>query len=433
VVVHTQSLSRPDAPRVAAAAAVAVALFVGSWWGLHHGFYKHRQIIDTPVYQYYGDAIWNGNLPYRDFAVEYPPGALPMFAVPGLAKTGENQDVTTGFRRTFETLMWLSGVAALLAMAVGLRALRASRRHVWLALGFAALAPLALGSVVLSRFDLWPAALVVAALAALLSGRFRLGSGLLGVAISVKLYPAVLVPVAVAYAWRREGRREALACLGVAAAAVAVVFAPFVALAPRGVWHSVTVQLTRPLQIESLGSALLLAAHHAWGYGVTMESSHGSQNLAGHRAHLVAVVSTVLQVAALVAVWTVFARGPATRERFVRASAAALVAFVGFGKVFSPQFLIWLIPVVPLVRGRRGLVASGLLGVALVLTQIWFPVRYWRLPLRFDPTISWLVLARDVTLIALLAVLVLRDRPRSQSPGHATEIRTESQLVARPS
>src|SRR5438128_8178281 len=121
-----------------------------------------------------------------------------MFALPGIAKTGgEGQDVTTGFRRTFETLMWVCGVAALLAMAVALRALRAGRRHVWLVLGFAALAPLALGSVVLSRFDLWPAALVAAALAALLSGRLRLGNGLLGIAIAVKLYPAVLVPLAV--------------------------------------------------------------------------------------------------------------------------------------------------------------------------------------------------------------------------------------------
>jgi hypothetical protein len=150
VAVHTQSLSRPDAPSVLGAAAVAVALFIGSWWLLHVGFYKHKQIIDTPVYQHYGDAIWNGNVPYRDFAVEYPPGALPMFALPGLAKTGEGQDVTTGFRRTFETLMWLCGVAALLAMTVALRALRAGRRHVWLGLGFAALAPLAHGSVVLS-------------------------------------------------------------------------------------------------------------------------------------------------------------------------------------------------------------------------------------------------------------------------------------------
>ena len=82
------------------------------------GFYKHRQIVDTPVYQRYGNAIAHGHVPYRDFQVEYPPGALPLFALPGLVSHGgRDQDVRPGFRRSFETLMWMCGAAALLAMA----------------------------------------------------------------------------------------------------------------------------------------------------------------------------------------------------------------------------------------------------------------------------------------------------------------------------
>ncbi|MGZ8739221.1 MAG: hypothetical protein ACXWZ8_01320, partial [Gaiellaceae bacterium] len=146
-----------------AAAFAAIALFVVSWTLLHVGFYKHKQLIDTPVYQRYGNAIADGKVPYRDFQVEYPPGALPVFALPGLAEPGRNQEVSTGFRRSFETLMWLCGAAALAAMAVILRALRRSTVNVWAALCFAAIAPLLLGSVILSRFDLWPAAIVAAA------------------------------------------------------------------------------------------------------------------------------------------------------------------------------------------------------------------------------------------------------------------------------
>jgi Glycosyltransferase family 87 len=433
VVAQTRSLSPSTEPRVVAAAFVAVVVFAGAWALLHVGFYTRSQIIDTPVYQRYGNAMARGEVPYRDFSVEYPPGALPMFALPGLAEPGNDQNVTLGFRHRFETLMWLCGAAALLAMAVALSSVGAGQIHVWGAVAFAALAPLALGSVVLSRFDLWPAALVVGALAALVAGWLRLGSGLLGLAIAVKLFPAVLVPLTLAYVWRREGRREALACAGVLAAVVAVVFAPFVALSPGGVWHSVSVQLTRPLQIESLGSALLIAAHHVWGFGITMETSHGSQNLAGGAPNALAVVQTVVQAAALVAVWVAFALGSPTRAALVRASAAALVVFVALGKVLSPQFLIWLIPIVPLVRGRRGLWASGLLGVALVLTQLWFPFRYWDLANHFDATTSWLVLARDVLLLALAAVLVfpLTGRGRDLSgrvqdgppvPGTVTKV-----------
>jgi hypothetical protein len=81
-------------------------------------------------------------------------------------------------------------------------------------------------------------------------------------------------------------------------------------------------------------------------------------------------------------------------------------AFVLFGKVLSPQFLIWLVPLVALVRGRRGLAAGSVLVACLVLTQIWFPYRYWQLALGFDAAASWLVLVRDLGLLALLAILV---------------------------
>jgi len=392
---------------VVAAAFAAIALFVVSWTLLHVGFYTHKQLIDTPVYQRYGNAIADGKVPYRDFAVEYPPGALPVFALPGLAEPGRNQEVSTGFRRSFETLMWLCGAAALAAMAVVLRTLRRSTVNVWAALFLAAIAPLLLGSVILSRFDLWPAALVAAALAALVSGRLRLGHALLGLGVAAKLYPAVFVPLGVAFVWKRAGRREALTCLALGLGVVAAVFAPFVILSPGGVWQSLDVQLTRPLQVESLGSALLLIGHHVFGVGVTGETSHGSQNLAGSAADWLALLSTVLQAGVLIWIWAAFARGRGDAEALVRSTAAALCAFIAFGKVLSPQFMIWLIPIVPLVRGRRGLGASALLGVALVLTQIWFPFRYFRLSLNFEAGLSWLLLARDLTLVALVAMLVV--------------------------
>ena len=78
--------------------------------------------------------------------------------------------------------------------------------------------------------------------------------------------------------------------------------------------------------------------------------------------------------------------------------------------MLSPQFLIWLIPLVPLVRGRRGVAASAVLALALVLTQLWFPYRYWRLALQQDAISSWLVFARDLVLLLLVFVLAIPKR-----------------------
>jgi glycosyl transferase family 87 len=388
---------------------MAIAVFVGAWTVIHRGFYRHGQIIDTPIYQRYGDAVAEGQVPYRDFALEYPPAALPVFVIPSLLRSKHGD--LAAYRDGFEAELLLCGSFALAFMLSVLLRLEAGRARLALALGLAAAAPLLLGSVVLSRFDLWPAALTAGALAALVSARERLGSGLLGLGLAAKLYPAALLPLALTWAWKRGGRREAVFCAGVFAAAALACFLPFLALSPHGVLDAITRQTNRPLQIETLGAGFLLVAHQVAGLGITMDSNHGSQNLAGTLPDVLAAFQTVLQLAALVGVWAWFARGPATGERLVRAAAAAVCAFVAFGKVLSPQFLIWLIPLVPLVRGRRGLAAGGLLALALVLTQLWFPFHYWDLVLRFRALPSWLVLARDLVLVSLFAVLLWPVRP----------------------
>jgi hypothetical protein len=409
-----------DRGRAALAALVATAVFTAAWAVVHYGFYADNHIIDTPVYQRYGDAIVDGHVPYEDFTVEYPPAALPTFALPSLiVSRGASRD---SYDRAFGFLMAICGAFAVALVAVTLVRDRAGTARLAAGCALAALAPLALGSVVLTRFDLWPALLVAAALAALVGGRDRLAFGALGLGIAAKVYPLALLPIFAVHVWKRRGRRPALVGLGVAAAVVAVCVLPFVALSPHGVWASSLRQTSRPLQIETLGSGVLLALHHVFGLHLTMVSSHGSQNLAGRLPDALATVQGVIEVAAIVGIWIWFARGPAEPGRLFRASAAAVCAFVVFGKVLSPQFLIWLVPLVALVRGRRGLAAGAALVACLVLTQIWFPYRYWRLALHFDTAASWLVLVRDLGLVALLALLVwpsaqrMRRSPRPSAP-----------------
>ena len=399
------------------ATGLAIGLFLVAWGTLHHGFYRHDQIPDTPIYQRYGDAIANGKVPYRDFALEYPPAALPVFALPSLLRSDDGD--LAEYERGFEAEMVVCGAFALIFMLWILVRLAAGPSRLAVALGFAAVAPLLLGSVVLSRFDLWPAALTTGALAAVAAGRNRLGAGALGLAAAAKLYPAALLPLALAWAWKRSGRREAATSLGAFAVVASACFVPFLVLAPGGLYDALTRQTSRPLQVESLGAGFLLVAHAVAGVEVTTRSGHGSQNLVGTLPDRLAAVQTVLQLALLLGIWVWFARGPAEQDRLVRGWAGTVGAFLALGKVLSPQFLLWLVPLVPLVRGRRGIVAGFLLAVALVLTQLWFPFRYWDLALHFDELSSWLVLLRDLVLVALFAALVVptgAERAASRSP-----------------
>jgi hypothetical protein len=383
---------------------LVAATFFTAFGVLHYGVFTRKLLEDTPVYERYGNAVVHGGrVPYRDFGVEYPPAALPLFAAPALlADPGDS----ARYSLWFELLMLGCGAAA--STLTGFLLARQGVSAVRLALGtlLAGLAPLALGPVVLSRFDLWPAALTIGALAALALDRRRLAFVVLGTAIAAKVYPAVVLPLAFAYVWRRRGPREALVCAGFGLGIVAAWLVPFAAAAPEGIWSSLSGQARRPLQIESLGGSILLAAHQLWGQGISSISSYGSDNLTGPLPDALATMQAVLVGAVLVAIWTAFVRGPATRDRLLRYSAAAICAFVALGKVLSPQYLIWLIPLIPLVRGRRGLAAAGLFLATLVLTQLWFPSRYIELVYGLDPRASWLVFARDVLLVGLLATLV---------------------------
>ena len=400
---RSESWSRPAerATRVALLAACGVCAFAAAWGVLHLGVYSDYQIRDTPVYQDYGEKVLDGDVPYRDFAVVYPPGSLPAFVLPALGSPSAH-----GSRVRFGLLMLLCGAIAVAAVAATLAAAGADELRLVAALSFVAVAPVLLGAVVLTRYDLLPAALAAAALAALCSGRDRMSFALLGLAAATKVYPAVLAPLFLAHVWRRRGGRAAGVAAGMGVAAAATVFVPFVILSPGGTWETVVEQTTRPLQIESLGSAVLVAAHHLFGLGLHVETSHGSQNLRGSLPDAVGAVQSALVLAGLAGLWTWFARRPRDVDTLLRASAAAVCLFAALGKVLSPQYLTWLVPLVPLARGRRGVAATGVFAAALLLTQLWFPSRYWDFVFGLGGYESALVLARDVVLLVLLAVLV---------------------------
>jgi hypothetical protein len=383
-------------------------VFIATWTGVHYGPYHEANIIDTPVYQGYGDQIVAGKMPYRDFTLEYPPGALPLFAIPSLGHSGPTEDgVRSDYSSRFELEMVFCGILLLGAAAYALRSVGASHVRSALALFAIALAPLLLGPMILSRFDYWPAAVTGIALALFVAGRLRWAAVVLGVAIAIKVYPAALVPLVAIEAWRRRGRRESAICVGLVALAALVLYVPFLFASASGVWDSIHKQTGRPLQVETLGSAILLAAHHLWGLKVAIDNSFGSQNLASRYSGSAATLTTIAELGALVLVWWRFARERTPRaDELLRYAAAAVVAFVAFGKVLSPQYMIWLVPLVALVAGKRGLLAGALLAVALWLTLYWFPGRYWQFVLQFKPVLTTMVLGRDLLLVAIVGVLL---------------------------
>jgi hypothetical protein len=328
--------------------------------------------------------VLSGKLPYRDFSLEYPPGALPAFVIPSL---GPAADYDSWFM-AFEAACGLACVALVGA---------ASRSRS--AAAYCALAPLALGSLALHRYDLWATALATAGVVALLARQAGTGFAALGAATAAKIFPVALVPLGLVHDRRAAGRG-----LATFAATLLVVAGPFVALAAGGVRFSITRQLGRALQLETLGSSALLALHVVGAYTPHVVFGSGSWNLHGHLADVLGGVQTALQLAAVTVVWILYARGPRTGQRFLLAAATVVSAWISFGKVLSPQFLLWLIPLVALLRKPA---PALLLLAALGLTQAVYPSRYDEL-VALDTLPIVLLAVRNAILLALTGVLVLQ-------------------------
>jgi hypothetical protein len=386
------------APLLAGAAAL-----VGSWFFLSYAPMFHDWLGgDVLFYENWGHWIAFHRVPYRDFALEYPPGALPLFAAPPYLRSVVGAH---GFYPTwFRVLLLVFALLALVLAAWVLGRVGASRRRAYAALLLVGLTPALLGPIALSRYDYWPALFAAAAVAALVAGRGTLACGLLAAGVLTKGYPAVLLPIALLELWRSGGGRAVARGLSAFLVVLAAGTGPFLVLAPHGLWWAFQQQLSRPLQVESLGAALLGAAHELGGLHLHVVNSHGSDNVAGFGA--VTTAAGVAGALALLAVYVLYARGPSSAQGLRAACAAAVTAYVAFTKVFSPQYLVWLVPLVPLVGGRAGLRASVLLVAVLGLTQIWSPYRYFEYQSTLAAWLVWLVVARDLLAVALFGVLV---------------------------
>jgi hypothetical protein len=371
----------------------AGALFVVSCAVAYGGLFSHAYPGDVGTYAIYGRAlVEHGRIPYRDFYDEYPPGSVGIFALPALIWNAH-------YVLTFKLLMAACGLGIVACAVWIVRRLGLSRWR----LAPVVLAPACLGPVFLNRYDPVPALLTSLALVVLLRSRERTAGALLGAGVAVKLFPlAVVLPAA-----RRVRERTASAAAFVIALALLVL--PFFALAPGGVGFSLKTQLERHLQIESLGSSILLVLsklglHHV-GY---VERS--SIDVGGGLAAAVGAVSTVLAVLLVLFAILVYVRGVDTDERLVTAFAACVTAVVAFGKVLSPQYLTWLVPLVPLAAGRRGRQAAVAFLVALVLTQPEYIVDKWGL--RHQNWTVWALFLRNAALVGTFCLLAAALRER---------------------
>ena len=334
--------------------------------------------------------------------VEYPLPAVGVLALPWVLAQAVGADGAYG-----GLLMVAAGLTDLAFTLMLARA-----RHLLPVVAWLLGVPL-LGSTAYARFDLLPG--VLCGTAVLLVARHpRAAAAVVAVATGVKLWPALVVPPVLALARPRRAATAVLAVTGLALAGVTVVLAGWDRLL-----SPLTYQSDRGLQIESvLATPAMLGWWQdpaRWSVGYAPSNSYEVTGPLVEPLLDASTLLTLLLVAGLGAAWWWLWR---FRDRVTGGTAlwlalAAVTGFVVSGKVLSPQYLLWLLPLASAglaVADSRLLRAwtAGLL-LAAGLTQLVFPAYYGEITLGGDQV--WLpVLAlvlRNGVMLALLVVAAL--------------------------
>ncbi|MFL6239167.1 MAG: glycosyltransferase family 87 protein [Actinomycetes bacterium] len=205
--------------------------------------------------------------------------------------------------------------------------------------GWRALYLVAAPAVVLYAYHNWDLLVVAATVAAFYAwwrDRFVWAAILLGIGGCLKLYPAFfLAPLLLerlAAGDRRTAVRATLAGVGT----VVLLNLPFALINPAGWWAPYDFQRLRNADLTS---------DSIWIWGVPQLT----------RAELNALTPILIAVAFTIALGVGWWR--ARREGvypFVQVCGAMLLAFCVLGKVFSPQYALWILPFFALVRVRWG-------------------------------------------------------------------------------
>ncbi len=347
-------------------------------------------------------------LPWRDFSMEYPPGMVIFALLPALV-TQDFGAYHLLFGLEMELLLTLSVFCAVKAME-GL-APGQGAKTLALALGVTA----AVGFIAARRYDACVSASFGLTFLALAAGRPAGAGASLALGVIAKGAPILVAPLgAIHYAATRRWPAF-FASLGAAGAVCLLAGLAYLILAGDHWRDAFAYHGARPLQVESTWSALLILLS-AFNPSIVSGSVYtfGSDNIVSAYEPLLRPFAETAPFLATLAVCVWFWRAQrdcaSEFDRIValaKGACAIIVAFSALGKVFSPQYLVWLTPAAAIASLKSTRETKVLLFAGLGLSQLEFPYFYTFLAGGLPPAFGLLALLRNGALIAWAARLLL--------------------------
>ena len=322
---------------------------------------------DVPLYFQYACQLFSGARLYAEVPMEYPPLAALVFCLPYLIAA-----TLGGYQVAFMLLMAACDV---LQKIILWRAAPAAERL--FVLGVSTVCGALLYYTYFKRFDLVAAVCTTAFVSGAISRPRAFWPWVMaGFGAGLKLYTLVLLPIVALYRWRR--RRQDMTRVSGQIASAIVTFALLIG-AGLGIggdagWKWARYHRDRGIHVGSTYAAAFVVAH---GIDNPIEAQYrfGSLQLLDPSLDAWARRATWITMTALLLTYAACIAGLHSEHAVWSACLAALCALLVCSKVFSPQYAIWLVPLIAMVgarhQGRRDwwtvVLGAGVCGLSAVL------------------------------------------------------------------
>jgi uncharacterized membrane protein len=317
------------------------------------GGFQYSHVCYNDIYPlYFGEGLSDNKIPYWDphivsddqpghptGEVEYPVmiGAAMEVGALGTRLLYPSNERGQGFIDLTWLMLTIAAVIAVIATAL------TNRRRIWDAAMFAAAPSLILAGLI--NWDLLAVALTSLGMLAWARKRNFLAGALLGLAIATKFYPIVFFLPLLLLCWRARQLRAFWIAVAGAAVAWAVVDVPLAITRSEGWfrfyyfsrtrgadWGSIWYVFSRPETLPIFGHRIRF---FGWSYNTSQLNLYEAAAIA---------------IAFLGVCWLALAAR--RRPRLPQLCFLTLAFFLVLNKVYSPQYVLWLLPFVVLARPR---------------------------------------------------------------------------------
>jgi hypothetical protein len=350
----------------------------------------------TDIYPlYYHEGLAAGQVPYTGHPVEYP--VLIGGAMQAVAWLVRNVDAVIRGREFFDVTAVLLAACAVAAVLATARAAGSDRR--WQALMVALSPALILNAFV--NWDLIAMALTALGIAAWAARRGVWAGALLGLGVATKFYPLVILGALLLLCLRAGRMRDFTRTLAAAVLAWLAVNLPVFIVARSG-WATFYVFS------KNRGAD--------WGSVWYMFEYFNLPKLGNYQLGVLNEMSAAALLIAFAAIALLALAAP-RRPRLPQLCFLLLAAFLMTNKVWSPQYVIWLVPLAVLARPRLWPYLLWQLAEVGYFLGIWaYLIFDWRILGHTFPgyqgiSTGWYftLLAARFLIVALLAAYVVRD------------------------